>query len=57
MNLLELIQVKKNYDADYETCKIQVFISKLKENKIKERDDKIKELEEEIKKLKPQLTL
>ena len=47
---------KKNYDADYEASRIQVFISKFKENKIKEKDNKIKELEDEIKKLKLQLT-
>ena len=40
---------KKGYDTDYEVSKIETFISKFKENKIKE-------LEEEIKKLKPQLT-
>ena len=62
MNLLESIQVKKNYDADYEASTIQLFISKFKENKIKEKDNKIKEkdnkikkIEEEIKKLKLQL--
>ena len=48
---------RENYDADYETSRIQVFISKFKENKRKEKDNKIKELEEEIKKLKLQLTL
>ena len=38
---------KKGCDTDYEVSKIETFISKFKENKIKE-------LEEEIKKLKPQ---
>ena len=33
---------RKNYDADYEASRIQVFISQFKENKIKERDNKIK---------------
>ena len=54
---------RKNYDADYETSRIQVFISQFKENKIKERDNKIKErdnkikaLEDEMKKLNLQLT-
>ena len=47
---------RENYDADYEASRIQVFISKFKENKIKEKDNKIKELEDEIKKLKLQLT-
>ena len=36
---------KEGYDADYETSRIQAFISKFK-------DKKIKELEYEIKKLK-----
>ena len=47
---------KEGYDADYKASRIQVFISKFKENKIKEKDNKIKELEEEIEKLKLQLT-
>ena len=47
---------KEDYDVNYEASRIQVFISKFKENKIKEKDNKIKELEEEIKKLKLQLT-
>ena len=47
---------KKNYDADYEASKIQVFISQFEENKIKERDNRIKALEDEMKKLKLQLT-
>ena len=47
---------KEDYDADYEAIRIQAFINKFKENKIKEKDNKIKELEEEIKKLKLQLT-
>ena len=33
---------RKNYHADYEASRIQVFISQFKENKIKERDNKIK---------------
>ena len=40
---------KRGSDTDYEVSKIQIFISKFKENKIKE-------LEDEIKKLKLQLT-
>ena len=40
---------KKGSDTDYEVSKIQIFISKFKEKKIKE-------LEDEIKKLKLQLT-
>ena len=47
---------KKGYDTDYEVSKIQTFISKFKEKKIKEKENKIKELEDEIKKLKLQLT-
>ena len=44
---------RKNYDANYETSKIQTFISEFKDKK-KEID--IKESEDEIKKLKIQLT-
>ena len=47
---------RDNFDIDYETSRIQVFISQFKDNKIKERDNKIKELEDEIKKLKLQST-
>ena len=47
---------KKSYDTDYEVSKIQIFISKFREKKIKEKENKIKELEDEIKKLKLQLT-
>ena len=35
---------KKGYDTDYEVSKIQIFISKFKENEIKELEDKIKKL-------------
>ena len=35
VNLLELILVKKNYDADYEASRIQTFISKFKDKKNK----------------------
>ena len=57
-NLLELIQVtqKRGYDTDYEVSKIQAFISKFKDKKIKEKENKIKELENKTKKLKLQLT-
>ena len=44
---------REGFDADYETSRIQKFISEFKE---KEKDKKIKELEDEIKKLKFQLT-
>ena len=47
---------KKGYDTDYEVSKIQIFISKFKEKKLKEKENKIKELEDKIKKLKLQLT-
>ena len=47
---------RKGYDTDYEVSKIQTFISKFKDKKIKEKENKIKELEDEIKKLKLQLT-
>ena len=40
---------KRGYDTDYEVSKIQIFISKFEEKKIKE-------LEDETKKLKFQLT-
>ena len=40
---------KRDYDADYQVRKIQIFIGKFKEKRIKE-------LEDEIKKLKLQLT-
>ena len=43
---------KRGYDTDYEVSKIQTFISKFKEKKIKENENKIKELEDEIKKIK-----
>ena len=35
---------KMGYDTDYEVSKIQTFINKFKENKIKEVEDKIKKL-------------
>ena len=44
--------VKKGYDTDYEVSRVQIFISKFKEKKIKEKENKIKELEDEIKKIK-----
>ena len=47
---------KKGYDTDYEVSKIQTFINKFKDKKIKEKENNIKELEDEIKKLKLQLT-
>ena len=40
---------KEVYDTDYEVSKIQIFISKFK-------NEKIKELEDELKNLKLQLT-
>ena len=40
---------RRSYDTDYDVSKIQAFISKFK-------DGKIKELDEETKKLKLQLT-
>ena len=42
----------KRDDTDYQVSKIQIFISKFKENKIKEQKNKIKELEDKIKKLR-----
>ena len=47
---------KRVYDTDYEVSKIQAFIHKFKDKKIKEKENKIKELENETKKLKRQLT-
>ena len=47
---------KNDYDTDYEASKIQIFISKFKDKKIKEKENKIKELEDKIKKIKLQLT-
>ena len=35
---------KEGYDADYETSRIQAFISKFKDKKIKELEYKIKKL-------------
>ena len=35
---------KKGYDTDYEVSKIQTFISKFKNKKIKEKEDEIKKL-------------
>ena len=43
---------KRGYDTDYNVSKIQIFISKFKEKKIKQKENKIKKLEDEIKKLK-----
>ena len=40
---------RENFDADYEASKIQAFISRFKDNEIKERDNKNKKLEDEIK--------
>ena len=51
---------KEGYDANYETGRIQTFISKFKDRQLrkleKESNKKMKELEDEIKKLKLQLT-
>ena len=35
---------KENYDTDYETSRIQTFISNFNKNKINELEDKIKNL-------------
>ena len=35
---------KRGYDTDYEVSKIQTFISKFKDKKIKELEDKVKKL-------------
>ena len=54
------INTSKRYDEDYEIGRIQTFISKFKNRKLRKLEKKatkrIKELEDEIKKLKLQLT-
>ena len=40
---------KENFNIDYEVSRIQVFISQLKDNEIKERDNKDKKLKNKIK--------
>ena len=41
--------IRINFDADYEASEIQAFISRFKDNEIKEGDNKSKKLEDEIK--------
>ena len=43
---------KEGYDADYEASRIQTFISKFKDKKIKELEDEIKKIKALISKLK-----
>ena len=41
---------KEGYDADYETSRIQAFISKFKDRQLKKLNEKLKELEDKIEK-------
>ena len=43
---------KEGYDAGYEASRIQTFISKFKDKKIKELEDEIKKIKALINKLK-----
>ena len=47
---------KEDYDADYDTSRIQTFISKFKDRQLKKLNKKLKELEEKIEKLTDQTT-
>ena len=47
---------KEGYDADYDTSRIQTFISKFKDRQLKKLNKKLKELEEKIEKLTDQTT-
>ena len=47
---------KEGYDADYQTSRIQTFISKFKDRRLKKLNKKLKELEEKIEKLTGQTT-
>ena len=47
---------KEGYDADYEASRIQIFISKFKDRKLKKLNKKIKKLEDKIEKLTCQIT-
>ena len=55
----ELIRInmrKEGYDADYEASKIQSFISKFKDRKLKKLNKKLKEVEDKLEKLTGQTT-
>ena len=47
---------KEGYDADYEACRIQTFISKFKDRQLKELKKKLEELEDKTEKLTGQIT-
>ena len=47
---------KEGYDADYEASKIQSFISKFKDRKLKKLNKKLKEVEDKLEKLTGQTT-
>ena len=47
---------KEGYDADYEASRIQTFISKFKDRKLKKLNKKLKELEDKTEKLTGQIT-
>ena len=42
---------KEGYDADYEACRIQTFISKFKDRQLKNLNKKLKQLKDKIKKI------
>ena len=47
---------KEGYNADYEASRMQTFISKFKERRLKKLNKKLKELEDKIEKLTDQTT-
>ena len=47
---------KEGYDADFQTSRIQTFISKFKDRQLKKLSKKLKELEDKIEKLVGQIT-
>ena len=53
---IRIIKSKEGYDADYEASRIQPFISKFKDRKLKKLNKKLKELEDKIEKLRGQTT-
>ena len=47
---------KEGYNADYEASRMQTFISKFKERRLKKLNKKLKELEDKIEKLTGEIT-
>ena len=47
---------KEGYDADYEACRIQIFISNFKDRQLKKIKQKIKRTRSKIKYLTGQIT-